>query len=111
MRNIMMVALLLTLPVWCETHSLVLTGQTQVINVRSGDHINLVGDSNQITVQGDFARLNLTGSGNHVRLEGQLDSINVVGGDNEINWVQLTNRHAPNLQSIGSNNRLLPVSP
>ncbi|MBS2034146.1 DUF3060 domain-containing protein [bacterium] len=111
MKKLLMAVLLLTLPGWCETHSLVLTGQNQVIKVRAGDHIDLVGDSNQITIQGDCAHLNLTGSGNHFRLEGQLDSVNVVGSDNEMNWVQLQNRHAPNLQSIGSNNRVLPVSP
>lgn len=111
MKKLLMAALLLALPAWCETHSLALTGQSRVLNVRAGDTIDLVGDSNQITIQGDCINLNLTGSGNHLRLEGQLDSINVVGSDNEITWVAGGSRHAPAMQSIGANNRVLAASP
>lgn len=111
MRKFLMAALLLALPVWCETHNLAITGQSRLLNVRAGDTVDLVGDSNQVTFQGDCVHLNLTGSGNHLRIEGQMNTINVVGSDNEITWVQSANRHAPVLQSTGSNNRVLAVSP
>ncbi len=111
MRKLLVLGLLLALPVWCETHNLVLTGQSRVLNVRAGDTIDLVGDSNQVTIQGDCVSLNLTGSGNSVRLEGQMASVQVLGSDNQIQWVQGGNRHAPALQSIGSNNHLVAVGP
>ena len=111
MKNILMAGLLLALPVWGETHNLVLTGQTRVLNVRAGDTIDLVGDANQLTIQGDCVRLNLTGSGNSLRLQGQTTSIRIVGSDNQISWVQSGKRRPPTLQEIGSNNRVLEVGP
>ena len=106
-----MTGLLLALPVWGETHNLVLTGQTRVLNVRAGDTIDLVGDVNQLTIQGDCVQLNLTGSGNSLRLQGQMNSIRIVGSDNQISWVQSGNRRPPNVQEIGGNNRVLEVGP
>ena len=111
MRKLLALGLLLALPVWCETHNLVLAGQSRVLNVRAGDTIDLVGDSNQVTIQGDCVSLNLTGSGNSIRVEGQMTSVQVLGSDNQITWVQAANRHAPSLQSMGSNNRVLAVEP
>ena len=111
MRTFLLAALLLALPVWGETHSLVLTGQSRVLNVRAGDTIDLVGDSNQVTIQGDCVSLNLTGSGNTILLEGQMTSVQILGSDNQINWVQAQHRHAPSLQSLGSNNRVVAVGP
>jgi len=111
MKTLLVATLLLALPAFCETHNLVLTGQSRVLNVRAGDTIDLVGDSNQVTIQGDCVSLNLTGSGNSVRLEGQMSSVNILGSDNQINWVQAGNRRAPSLQSMGSNNRVVAVGP
>lgn len=111
MKKLLLAVIFLTLPGWCQEQSFVWTGQTQVITVRSGQSINLVGDSNQVTIHGDCARLNLTGNSNHLRLEGQVDSINVVGSDNQMDWLNIQGRRAPNLQAIGSNNRMQPVSP
>lgn len=111
MKKFFVAAALLGLPVFAETHNIVLTGQSRVLNVRSGDTIDLVGDSNQVTIQGDCVSLNLTGSGNTVRLEGQMTSVQILGSDNQINWVQISNRRAPSLQSMGSNNRVLAVGP
>ncbi|MBX3166175.1 MAG: DUF3060 domain-containing protein [Candidatus Eremiobacteraeota bacterium] len=111
MRKLLAVILLLALPASCETHNLVLTGQNRVLNVRAGDTIDLVGDSNQVTIQGDCVSLNLTGSGNTVRLEGQMTSVQILGSDNQINWVQAGHRRAPLLQSMGRNNRVVAVGP
>lgn len=111
MKHLLVAFLLLAPPVFAETHDIVMTGQSRVLNVRSGDTIDLVGDSNQITIQGDCVSLNLTGSGNTVRLQGQMSSVQILGSDNQINWVQVSNRRAPSLQSMGSNNRVAAVAP
>lgn len=111
MRNLLMAMLMLASPVWSETHNLVLTGQTRVLNVRAGDTIDLVGDANQLTIQGDCLHLNLTGSGNSLKLQGQMTSIRIVGSDNQINWMNGGKRRAPTLQEIGSNNQVIEVAP
>ncbi len=111
MKYFLMAIFLLAWPVFAETHNIVMTGQSRVLNVQSGDSIDLVGDSNQVIIQGDCLSLNLTGSGNTVRLQGQMTSVQILGSDNQINWVQISNRRAPSLQSMGSNNRLAAIAP
>jgi len=110
-KQFLMLALLLSWPAWCAVHNLVITGQTEALTVQAGDTVNFVGDSNQVSLSGDCANLSLTGSGNHLRIDGQMNSLQVVGSDNQITWVERGGRHAPALQSLGSNNQLVAIKP
>lgn len=96
---------------WANQHSLVITGQTRNLNVQREDSIHLVGDSNRIEIRGDFSQLELVGNGNQIRLEGQAGTLQVVGSGNTFHWVERAGRSAPSLQSLGSDNKLVPVKP
>lgn len=110
-RLLILIVLVLAGAVWAGEQNLVLTGQSKTIRVQSQDRVNIVGDSNRIEVQGDCASLELVGNSNQVRVDGQIPSIQVVGSGNVVRWVTRAGRQAPAMQSLGSNNQLVPIQP
>lgn len=102
MKRLGIIVVALTLLAAADVHDLVLTGQRQQLQCRAGDRINLVGDSNQITVSGDCQSLHLTGNGNQITFTGPISAIEVVGSDNTFRCAQ----GAPKLEALGSNNKL-----
>jgi hypothetical protein len=103
--------LLLASAAWAGEQNLVLTGQSKVLRVQVDDRVNIVGDSNRVEIQGDCASLELVGNSNQVRVDGQVPMIQVVGSGNLVQWVARSGRQAPSLQSLGSNNQLVPIQP
>lgn len=112
MKQILLwVVLLLASAAWAGEQNLVLTGQSKVLRVQSNDRVNIVGDSNRVEIQGDCASLELVGNSTQLRLDGQVSVVQVVGSGNVVQWVARSGRQAPTLQSLGSNNQLVPIQP
>ena len=96
---------------WAAQHNLVLTGQTKTVQLRPGDTVHLVGDSNQLNLQGDCANFELVGNNNRLRIDGKCSKYDVVGSGNTLEWVVRPGRSEPNMQAVGSNNKVVSVQP
>jgi hypothetical protein len=98
-------------PAVSEHHDLVLTAAQQTIQVKAGDTINLVGDSNHLLLVGNCRSIDLVGSRNELKIQGKLDQIQIVGSGNVIRWLSTDGSAPPSMQSLGTNNQLLPYRP
>ena len=73
-----------------------------------GRHFEITGNNDEITVAGDCSKVEVLGHSNKITLDG-VGIVSLVGNDNLVTYRQGLNGAQPSIETVGENNKVVPV--
>ena len=88
-----------------------LTGSAQTLKheCEVGERVELVGDTNIVTVTGECLGLSISGNGNQVTIE-VVDEIRIEGENNDVRWTRGFTVDRPNMLETGGRNSVAELA-